>query len=51
MKTRRWDYHIPSEQTVSDDVNQTFVLARKQIANLLQEYEGKVNIATDAWTS
>ena len=51
MKTGRPDYHIPSEQTVSRDVKQVFVHARKRIANLLQEYEGQLNFATDAWTS
>ena len=51
MKTGRPDYHIPSEQTVSRDVKQVFVHARKHIAKLLQEYEGQLNFATDAWTS
>ena len=51
MKTGRPEYHIPSEQTVSRDVKQVFVHARKCIAKLLQEYEGQLNFATDAWTS
>ena len=51
MKTRRPDYHIPSEQTVSRDVKQVFVHARKRVAKMLQEYEGQLNFATDAWTS
>ena len=51
MKTGRPEYHIPSEQTVSRDVKQVFVHARKRIAKLLQEYEGQLNFATDAWTS
>ena len=51
MKTKRCDYHIPSEQTVCDDVKKTFVQAGKRIANLLQEYEGPQNIAMDTWTS
>jgi coproporphyrinogen III oxidase len=51
MKTGRPEYHIPSEHTVSRDVKQTFVHARKRIAKMLQEYEGQLNFATDAWTS
>ena len=51
MKTGRPDYHIPSEQTVSRDVKQVFIPARKRVANMLQEYEGQLNFATDAWTS
>ena len=51
MKTGRPDYHIPSEQTVSRDVKHVFVQARKRVANMLQEYEGQLNFATDAWTS
>ena len=51
MKTRRPDYHIPSEKTVSRDVKQVFIHVHKQVANMLQEYEGQLNFATDAWTS
>ena len=51
MKTGRPDYHIPSEQTVSRDVKQVFIHARKRVANMLQEYEGQLIFATDAWTS
>lgn len=36
MKTGRPEYHIPSMQTVSRDVKQVFVQARKRIANMLQ---------------
>ena len=51
MKTGRPNYHIPSEQTVSCDVKHAFVHARKRVANMLQEYKGQLNYATDAWTS
>ena len=51
MKTGRPEYHIPSEQTVSRDVKQVFIHARKRVANMLQEYEGQLNYATDTWTS
>lgn len=36
MKTGRPEYHIPSMQTVSRNVKQVFVQARKRIANMLQ---------------
>ena len=36
MKTGRPEYHIPSMQTVSHNVKQVFVQARKLIANMLQ---------------
>ena len=36
MKTGRPEYHIPSMQTVSRDVKQAFVQARKRIAKMLQ---------------
>ena len=51
MKTGRPEYHIPSEQTVSHDVKQVFVHAHKRVVNMLQEYEGQLNYAMDAWTS
>ena len=51
MKTGRLEYHMPSEQTVSRDVKQVFVHARKRIAKLLQEYERQLNFAMDVWTS
>ena len=50
MKTGRPEYHIPSEHTVSHDVKQAFVHARKHIVNILQKYDGQLNFATDAWT-
>jgi hypothetical protein len=51
MKTERPSYHIPSPKMVARNVKQVFVGARKRIAKLLQEYEGALNFATDAWTS
>ena len=36
MKTGRPEYHIPSMQTVSRNVKQVFVQARKRIVNMLQ---------------
>ena len=36
MKTGRPEYHIPSMHTVSRDVKQAFVAARKRVAKMLQ---------------
>ena len=36
MKTGRPEYHIPSMQTVSHDIKQAFVEARKRVAKMLQ---------------
>lgn len=51
MKTGRPDYYIPSPTTVSRDVKKVFVNVRNRIAKMLQQHEGKLNFATDAWTS
>ncbi|KAF8257665.1 hypothetical protein EI94DRAFT_1556419, partial [Lactarius quietus] len=51
MKTGRPEYHIPSQQTLSHDVQNVFVRVHGQIVKLLQEYDGKLNFAINAWTS
>ncbi|TDL28987.1 hypothetical protein BD410DRAFT_682605, partial [Rickenella mellea] len=51
MKTGRPSYYIPSAKTVSRDVKQVFVKARKRIAKMLQEHDGALSFGTDAWTS
>ncbi|KDR67829.1 hypothetical protein GALMADRAFT_146839 [Galerina marginata CBS 339.88] len=51
MKTGRPDYHIPSAETVSRDVKKIFVRCRQRVSQMLQEYDGALNFATDAWTS
>jgi hypothetical protein len=51
MKTGRPDYYIPSPETVSRDVKKVFVRCRQRIAKMLQEHDGVLNFATDAWTS
>ena len=50
MKMGRPEYYIPSPATVSHDVKQVFVNACKRIARMLQEHNGNLNFATDAWT-
>ncbi|KAG1871906.1 hypothetical protein C8R48DRAFT_574158, partial [Suillus tomentosus] len=51
MKTGRPECYIPSASTVSHDVKLVFARTRKRIARMLQNYEGNLNFATDAWTS
>jgi coproporphyrinogen III oxidase len=51
MKTGRPEYYIPSPTTVSRDVKQVFANVRKRIGKMLQEHDGKLSFATDAWTS
>ncbi|KAG1839441.1 hypothetical protein DFJ58DRAFT_667761, partial [Suillus subalutaceus] len=51
MKTGRPEYYIPSPSTVARDVKQVFVKTCEQIARMLQNYDGKLNFGTDAWTS
>ncbi|KIK35542.1 hypothetical protein CY34DRAFT_60168, partial [Suillus luteus UH-Slu-Lm8-n1] len=51
MKTGRPEYYLPSPTTISRDVRLVFVWTRKRIAKMLQEYDGKLNFTTDAWTS
>ncbi|KAH7903433.1 hypothetical protein BJ138DRAFT_976062, partial [Hygrophoropsis aurantiaca] len=49
--TGRPEYYIPSSSTVSRDVKLVFARTRQRIARMLQQYEGELNFATDAWTS
>ncbi|KAI0359343.1 hypothetical protein OH77DRAFT_1372462, partial [Trametes cingulata] len=51
MKTGRPGYWIPSPSTIGRDVKVIFSKTRDRIARLLQEYEGDLSFATDAWTS
>jgi hypothetical protein len=51
MKTGRPEYYIPSPSTVSRDVKKVFANTRKRIAKMLQEHDGALSFATDAWTS
>ena len=50
MKTGRPEYYIPLPATVSRDVKKVFANARKRIAKMLQEHEGTLSFAMDAWT-
>ncbi|THU95823.1 hypothetical protein K435DRAFT_819612 [Dendrothele bispora CBS 962.96] len=51
MKTGRPGYYLPHPTTVSRDVKMVFAKTRRRVAQWLQNYDGKLNFATDAWTS
>ncbi|KAF5332362.1 hypothetical protein D9758_016948 [Tetrapyrgos nigripes] len=51
MKTGRPGYYLPHPTTVARDVKTVFAKTHQQIASMLQEYEGDINFATDAWSS
>ncbi|KAL6303945.1 hypothetical protein BKA93DRAFT_706033, partial [Sparassis latifolia] len=51
MKTGRPEYWIPLRWTVARDVHKVFACCRARIAKMLQEYDGDLSFATDAWTS
>jgi len=51
MKTGRPDYYIPLPTKVSQDVKRVFTNVQKHIVKMLQEHDGKLNFAMDAWTS
>ena len=50
MKTGRPGYYIPHQTTVSHNVKTVFARARNRLAKMLQDYDGALNFATDAWT-
>ncbi|KAF5340850.1 hypothetical protein D9758_016601 [Tetrapyrgos nigripes] len=51
MKTGRPGYYLPHPTTVSRNVKTVFAKSQRRIASLLREYDGRLNFATDAWTS
>ncbi|CDO75086.1 hypothetical protein BN946_scf185010.g11 [Trametes cinnabarina] len=51
MKTGRPEYWIPSRRTVARDLHQVFAKTRSRIAQMLNEYDGDINFASDCWTS
>ncbi|KAF8219061.1 hypothetical protein L208DRAFT_1131753, partial [Tricholoma matsutake] len=51
MKTGRPEYYVLSASTVSRDVKLVFSHTWDWIAKLLQEYDGDISFATEAWTS
>ncbi|KAI9458441.1 hypothetical protein F5148DRAFT_983769 [Russula earlei] len=51
MKTGCLEHYLSSTSTMTQDVKLVFGQTREQIENLLQEYNGSISFATDAWTS
>ncbi|KAL6307201.1 hypothetical protein BKA93DRAFT_712591, partial [Sparassis latifolia] len=51
MKTGQPEYWIPSCWTVARDVHKVFACCWAHVAKMLQEYDGELSFATDAWTS
>ncbi|KIL55138.1 hypothetical protein M378DRAFT_18219, partial [Amanita muscaria Koide BX008] len=51
MKTGRPEHYIPSYRTISRDICKVFLHCWEKIARVLQEHNGMLNLATDAWTS
>jgi hypothetical protein len=43
--------NLPSNDTISKDIDAAFKKCRDHIAKLLQEHPGRLHFATDAWTS
>lgn len=50
MKTGRPSCYVPSPSTVARDVKTVFGNTRQRISEM-QEHEGDLHFATDAWTS
>ncbi|TFY55495.1 hypothetical protein EVJ58_g8214 [Rhodofomes roseus] len=51
MKTGRPEYKLPSPMTVGRDVRKVFGRVKERVGRWLQDYDGELNFATDAWTS
>ncbi|KAJ7206326.1 hypothetical protein GGX14DRAFT_303109, partial [Mycena pura] len=47
----RPEHHIPSRRTIGRDLNAAFDRCSQRIVNLLDNYNGRLSFATDAWTS
>ncbi|EIW62756.1 uncharacterized protein TRAVEDRAFT_113015, partial [Trametes versicolor FP-101664 SS1] len=51
MKTGRPGYWLPSPSTITRDIKFLFGKTHERLAQILQDYEGRLSFATDAWTS
>ncbi|KAF8137853.1 hypothetical protein K438DRAFT_1490060, partial [Mycena galopus ATCC 62051] len=47
----RPEFSLPGRRTVARDLNVAFGIGRGFVEKLLREHEGRLNFATDAWTS
>jgi hypothetical protein len=43
--------NLPSNRTISRDINASFLKCHDRVAKLLQDHPGQLHFATDAWTS
>jgi hypothetical protein len=50
MKIGCPEYYVPSPSMVSHNVNAVFASTCKCITKMLQEYNGRISFATNAWT-
>jgi hypothetical protein len=51
MKTGQPEYYIPSPETVSHNVKKVFIQCCTRVAKMLQEHDGALSFATEAWIS
>ncbi|KAH9911967.1 uncharacterized protein BXZ73DRAFT_56690 [Epithele typhae] len=51
LKTGRPGYWIPSATTVARDVKTLFARSRTRISCFLREYDGRLSLSTDCWSS
>ena len=51
MKTGHPKYYIALASTVSHNVRLVFACTHEQVAKMLEDYEGDISFAMDAWTS
>ncbi|KAJ7811787.1 hypothetical protein B0H14DRAFT_2378101, partial [Mycena olivaceomarginata] len=47
----RPEHTIPSRRAIGRDLNEAFDRCSQRIVNLLENYNGRLSFATDAWTS
>ncbi|PBK98849.1 hypothetical protein ARMGADRAFT_921097, partial [Armillaria gallica] len=51
IKTGQPSCYVPSPSTVAQDIKTVFGNTHQHISEMLQEHEGDLHFATDAWTS
>ncbi|KAE9398963.1 hypothetical protein BT96DRAFT_745789, partial [Gymnopus androsaceus JB14] len=51
QKEGRPDQYVPSKETILRDIKNLFEKTKEKIATELQDYDGKIPIAIDCWTS
>jgi hypothetical protein len=51
LTASRPSVELPSNRTISRDIDASFLKCRDRVAKLLQDHPGQLHFATDAWTS